>query len=49
VQTGRSSTVNQRSMTDVDVVDVLVDLSEPGPLVTGMKVDVYFQQENAAK
>jgi HlyD family secretion protein len=49
VQTGRNSTLNQRSMTDVDVVEVLVDLAEPGPLVAGMKVDVYFQKEIAAK
>jgi HlyD family secretion protein len=49
VQTGRNNTLNQRSMSDVDVVEVLVDLSEPGPLVAGMKVDVYFQQDSAAK
>jgi HlyD family secretion protein len=49
VQTARNSTLNQRSMTDVDVVEVLVDLAEPGPLVAGMKVDVYFQKEAAVK
>jgi HlyD family secretion protein len=49
VQTGRNSTVNQRSMTDVDVVEVLVDLSEPGPLIAGMKVDVYFQKDNGGQ
>jgi HlyD family secretion protein len=36
-------------MTDVDVVEVLVELSEPGPLAVGMKVDVYFHQESAAR
>jgi HlyD family secretion protein len=36
-------------MTDVDVVEVLVDLGEPGPLAVGMKVDVYFRQDSAAR
>jgi HlyD family secretion protein len=49
VQPGRNSTVSQRSLTDIDVVEVLVDLSEPGPLVAGMKVDVYFQKEAASQ
>ena len=49
VESGRNSTLSQRNMSDVDVVEVLVDLNEPGPLVSGMKVDVYFQQESAAK
>ena len=38
-----------RNVTDVDVVEVLVDLAEPGPLAVGMKVDVYFRQDSAAK
>jgi HlyD family secretion protein len=33
----------QRNVTDVDVVEVLVDLAQPDPLAVGMKVDVYFQ------
>ncbi|CCE10168.1 conserved exported hypothetical protein [Bradyrhizobium sp. STM 3843] len=50
VEQGRNSTLSQqRSLTDVDVVEVLVDLTEPGPLVTGMKVDVYFQKESASQ
>ena len=49
VETGRNSTLNQRNMTDVDVVEVRIDLSEPGPLAVGMKVDVYFQQDTAAR
>ncbi len=48
VQPGRNSTVSQRSLTDIDVVEVLVDLSEPGPLVAGMKVDVYFKEDRIA-
>jgi HlyD family secretion protein len=43
VETARNSTLSQRNMTDVDVVEVRIDLSEPGPLAAGMKVDVYFQ------
>jgi len=33
----------QRNVTDVDVVEVLVDLAQPDALTVGMKVDVYFQ------
>ena len=33
------------TVTDVDVVEVLVDLTQAGPLAVGMKVDVYFQPE----
>jgi len=28
---------------------VLVDLGEPGPLAVGMKVDVYFRPDSAAR
>jgi HlyD family secretion protein len=45
VEAGRISARGQRSSTDVDVVEVLVDLTEPGPLAVGMKVDVYFRQD----
>ena len=31
-----------RNPTDVDVVEVLIDLTNPGPLASGMQVDVYF-------
>jgi len=37
----------QRNQTDVDVVEVLVDLTEPGPLAVGMKADVYFRRDAA--
>jgi HlyD family secretion protein len=33
------------SRTDVDTVEVLVDLAQPGPLTVGMRVDVYFDRE----
>jgi HlyD family secretion protein len=47
VDAGRISQRGQRSMTDVNVVEVVVDLVEPGPLAVGMKVDVYFRPEGA--
>ncbi len=46
VEPSRSSR-GQRNPTDVDVVEVLVDLAEPGPLAVGMKVDVYFRFNSA--
>jgi HlyD family secretion protein len=46
VEPSRSSR-GQRSQTDVDVVEVLVDLAEPGPLAVGMKVDVYVRHDGA--
>jgi HlyD family secretion protein len=46
VEPSRSSR-GQRNQTDVDVVEVLVDLAEPGPLAVGMKVDVYFRYGGA--
>jgi HlyD family secretion protein len=39
----------QRNQTDVNVVEVVVDLAEPGPLTVGMKVDVYFKHDGSAK
>ncbi len=47
VEAARSAARGSRNMTDVDVVEVLVDLAEPGPLAVGMKVDVYFRQDAA--
>ena len=49
VEAGRYSALGQRNMTDVDVVEVLIDLSEPGALVVGMKVDVFFRQDSASR
>jgi len=44
VEAGRiNARGGQRNLTDVDVVEVLVDLADPGPLAVGMKVDVYFR------
>jgi HlyD family secretion protein len=35
----------QRRLSDVDVLDVVVDLTDPGPLVVGMQVDVYLSAD----
>jgi HlyD family secretion protein len=48
VEPGRISARGQRTVTDVDVVEVLVELTEAGPLAVGMKVDVYFRADGAA-
>jgi HlyD family secretion protein len=45
VEQGRINARGQRNVTDVDVVEVLIDLAQPDPLAVGMKVDVYFQPE----
>jgi HlyD family secretion protein len=45
VEPGRISARGQRTLTDVDVVEVLVELTEGGPLAVGMKVDVYFRAD----
>jgi HlyD family secretion protein len=49
VEAGRNNALGQRNMTDVDVVEVLVNLGESGPLAAGMKVDVYFRQDSASR
>lgn len=36
---------DQRNGADVSIVEVVVDLVEAGPLVAGMKVDVYFRYD----
>ncbi|HEY1363962.1 MAG TPA: efflux RND transporter periplasmic adaptor subunit [Xanthobacteraceae bacterium] len=45
VEPGRINARGQRQVTDVDVVEVLVDLAEPESLAVGMKVDVYFRPD----
>jgi HlyD family secretion protein len=45
VEQGRINARGQRNVTDVDVVEVLIDLAQADPLAVGMKVDVYFQPE----
>ena len=43
---GALSSQGQRNkLTDVDVADVMVDLTDPGPLAVGMQADVYFSSD----
>ena len=49
VQAARISSPGSRNLTDFSVAEILIDLDDPGPLVVGMKVDVYFQAEAAAQ
>ena len=48
VEPSRLSARGSNSRADVDAVEVVVKLTQPGPLATGMKVDVYFGQDKAA-
>jgi HlyD family secretion protein len=43
----RINSADPRKFNDVDVLEVLVDLSDPGPLVVGQQVDVYFKSEHS--
>jgi HlyD family secretion protein len=47
VQAGRINSPGSRNLTDFDVTQVRIDLNNPGPLLVGMKVDVYFQHASA--
>jgi len=49
VQPARINSPGSRNLSDFSVADVLIELSDPGPLLDGMKVDVYFQHEVAAQ
>ena len=49
VQAARISSPGSRNLSDFNVAEVLIDLAEPGSLVSGMKVDVYFRSEVAAQ
>jgi HlyD family secretion protein len=46
VESGRISARDQHNFTDVSVAEVVIELAEPGPLVAGMKVDVYFRRDD---
>jgi HlyD family secretion protein len=35
-----------RTLTDINVMEVMVDLTDPGPLMVGMRVDVFFRADN---
>jgi len=43
----RINSADPRKFSDVDVLEVLVDLANPGPLVVGQQVDVYFKSEHS--
>ena len=43
----RINSGDPRKFSDVDVLEVLVDLSNPGPLVVGEQVDVYFKSDRS--
>jgi HlyD family secretion protein len=43
----RINSADPRKFNDVDVLEVLVDLADPGPLVVGQQVDVYFKSEHS--
>jgi HlyD family secretion protein len=45
VEAGRITSAEQRKLSDVDVAEVIVELTDPGPLVVGMQVDAYFSSE----
>lgn len=45
VGSGGSNLRGPRKLTDVDVVEVVIDLADPGPLTVGMQVDVYFRRD----
>jgi HlyD family secretion protein len=44
---GRINAHDPHKLNDVDVLEVVVDLSNPGPLIVGEQVDVYFSAERS--
>jgi HlyD family secretion protein len=47
VAPSRINSGDPRKFNDIDVLEVLVDLPESGPLVVGEQVDVYFKSERS--
>jgi HlyD family secretion protein len=45
VEAARMTSAEQRKLSDIDVAEVIVALTDPGPLVVGMQVDAYFSSE----
>jgi HlyD family secretion protein len=43
VRLGRISSPASGHLTDFSVNEILIELDDPGPLLVGMKVDVYFR------
>jgi HlyD family secretion protein len=48
VEPGRLDARGSREQTDIDVVEVMVELARPGPLAVGMKADVYFHPDKSS-
>jgi len=48
VEPGRLDARGIREQTDVDVVEVMVELAQLGPLAVGMKADVYFHPDTSS-
>jgi HlyD family secretion protein len=46
---GRISARGPRKLSDVDVMEVVVDLTDSGPLVPGMQADVYFSVDTPGR
>jgi HlyD family secretion protein len=46
---GRINARGARKFNDIDVMDVVVDLADPGPLVPGMQADVYFSLDTPGR
>jgi HlyD family secretion protein len=46
IRPGSFGARGQSGFTDIDVAEVVVELAEPGPLIVGMKVDVYFRHND---
>jgi HlyD family secretion protein len=45
---GRLSSPGQRNkLTDIDVMEVVIDLTDPGPLAVGMQVDAFFSADGS--
>jgi HlyD family secretion protein len=42
IQPARLASPGSRNLTDFNINEIMIDLNEPGPLIAGMKVDVYF-------
>lgn len=49
VQPARINSPGSGNLTDFSVADVLIELADLGPLLVGMKVDVYFQHETVSQ
>jgi HlyD family secretion protein len=48
VERARLAARDPANRTDVDAVEVVIDLTQPGPLAVGMNVDVYFDRKDVA-